>query len=101
VAEGRLGLLEAAGRFRELDQHWPALEPRRAQPGATDEERYCRVVIATVASFLDDRPQMRAAVIERLEAELRGYLERGDLRLPDKSLSDSGLDTSAPKKGGQ
>jgi hypothetical protein len=101
VVEGRLGLLEAAGRFRDLDKEWPALEPRRALRGATDEERYCRVVIATVESFLYDRPQMRTAVIERLEAELRGYLGRGDLRLPGKSPQDCGPGASAPKKGGQ
>ncbi len=86
VAEGRLGLLVAAGRFRGLDRQWPVLEPdpRRVQLGATDEEHYCRSVIAAVRTMLYERPDIDSAVIERLDAELRGYLKRSDLQLPDR-----------------
>jgi hypothetical protein len=87
VAEGRLGLLEAAARFRDLDRqppefHWEAF--RRTVPGASDEERHCREVIGFVRGLLLDQPGADAAVPYRLEAELRARLDRGDLSLPEE-----------------
>jgi hypothetical protein len=103
VAEGRLGLLEAAALFRDLDRQWPALEPdpRHAHLGITEEERYCRAVIGLVRLTLHDRAEGGAAVVERLEAELRSHLERGNLRLPAHPPADSGSGNSAPKQGGK
>jgi hypothetical protein len=100
VAEGRLGLLEAAARFRDLDRQWPATQrdPRQAHLGDTDEMHYCRAVIAVVAMILHNRPETRAAVIGRLEAELRGHLERGDLRFPEGPLPGSVAGTSTRNK---
>jgi hypothetical protein len=101
VAEGQLGLLEAAARFRDLDRRWPVLErdPRLAHLDQTDEMHYCRAVIAVVAIILDNRPETRAAVIERLEAELHGHLERGDLRFPESPLPGSAAAISTRNKG--
>jgi hypothetical protein len=101
LVEGRLGLLEAAARFRDLDRQSPALkrDPRQAHLGDTDEMHYCRAVIAVVEMILHDRPETRAAVIGRLEAELRGHQERGNLRLPEGPLPGSGAATSNPNRG--
>jgi hypothetical protein len=86
VLEGRLGLLEAAGRFRALDRQCPAYvsDPRQAHLVETEAERYCRSVIAVVRMMPHHRPDTQAGVTGRLEAELRRHLERGDLRLPEE-----------------
>jgi hypothetical protein len=85
AAEGRLTLLEAAARFRDLDagasegyrRGW-----RHTHEGASDEERYCRQVITYAGLVLHDRSDA-AAALGRLQAQLDGALSRGDLRLPD------------------
>jgi hypothetical protein len=101
VVEGRLGLLEAAARFRDLDRQWPALErdPRQAHASDTDEQYYCRAVIAVVGMILHDRPETRAVVLGCLEAELRGHLARGNLRLPEGLLPGCDAATSKTKNG--
>ena len=85
VIDGRLGLLEAARRYRDLDEqpppfYWEAF--RRTYPGASDDERHCRNVIGYVGTALQDRPDADPALVARLEAELEDLLRRGDLRLP-------------------
>jgi hypothetical protein len=85
VAAGRLGLVEAASGYRDLAADDPAFNQevfRRAYPCASDEESYCRQVIAFVRETLRDHPGADPAVVERLEAELQDRLERGDLTLP-------------------
>jgi hypothetical protein len=85
AAAGRLTLLEAAARFRDLDaaasddyrRGW-----RRSLPAASDEERYCRAVLAHVKELVRDRPD-GIRVLDRLKAELDRALARGDVRLPD------------------
>jgi hypothetical protein len=86
AAEGRLGLLEAAARFRDLDQQPPVIAPaivRRVYPGVSDEERYCRQVISHAYSAPGRRDATRAAGVARLEVELCERLNNGDLRLPE------------------
>jgi hypothetical protein len=90
VAEGRLALPDAAARFRDLDRqpppfHWAPF--RRAYPGCSDEERHCWEVIGYVQSLRDGSGR-GAAVAARLTAELRDFLDRGDLRLPDAPPAD-------------
>jgi hypothetical protein len=88
LVAGRLGLLEAAARFRELDTEVPDANPGRSHlsfPGHSDEERYCRQVIYHVQSLLDSLSQTQAATIARLQAELEGRLDKGSLHLPIQS----------------
>jgi hypothetical protein len=85
VIEGRLTLLRAAARFRDLNArppmfNWRAF--RKIYPGDSDDERHCRQVIHFVRQGAQLRPGADPAVADRLEAELGDLLERGDLRLP-------------------
>jgi hypothetical protein len=82
AAEGRLALLEAAARFAALNRsapqfNWPQF--RRAYPGASDEERFCREVIAWAEG--EAGPAGAEAARARLAGELEGGLRRG-LLLP-------------------
>jgi hypothetical protein len=85
VAEGRLGLLEAAAHFRALHGeartfHWDLY--RAYWKGGSDEERHCREVIAYVIWATRD-PEKRRRDAERLQRELQELLLRGPLRLPE------------------
>ena len=84
AAGGRLTLLEAAARFRDLDADLPE-DYRRGwrhlAEGASDEERYCRQVIGYATMALRDRSD-GPALLDRLKAQLDMALSRGDLRLP-------------------
>jgi hypothetical protein len=79
VIAGRVGLLEAARRFSDLDAAAPQFNRaafRRTWPGHTDEERYCREVMGFVRTTLSDQPDRRHLVLGQLEAELGDYLRR-------------------------
>jgi hypothetical protein len=86
LAEGRLELLEAAARLRELDRRNPEFSWelfRQQMPGSSDEERHCRQVIRLIRTLsateaYEDR-------VRHFEAELQGHIDRGTLRLPDVS----------------
>src|SRR5262249_39287585 len=85
VIGGRVSLVEGAARYRDLDEHPPAFcwrEFREVYPGASDDERHCRAVIAHVRAELPNRPGADPALVGRLETELHDLLRRGDLRLP-------------------
>jgi hypothetical protein len=75
---GELTLFEAAIRFRDLSERGPPFDWenfRRVYPGRSDEERFCRKVIAEAERSSErDAPTRRAGVLARLEAELREYL---------------------------
>jgi hypothetical protein len=86
VAGGRLGLLEAAARFRHLDRQQPPFAWaifRRHYAGASDDERHCREVINWVRALARSRGEEDAGPGGRLEAGLRDLLKRGDCRLPE------------------
>jgi hypothetical protein len=89
VLAGRLTLLQAAARFRDLNRqppefHW---ELFRAQtPGMSDDERHCRAVIDLIRR---DRT-VESAAIARLEQELEGHLRRGTLDLPESVRGTAG-----------
>jgi hypothetical protein len=91
MAEGRLTLLEAAGRCRDLDrrtEQFPWDGFRRGFRGATDDERHCREAIVM---FRVHSPLSGAATAERarqLEAEFQDHLARGTLRLPEPSATN-------------
>jgi len=85
VIAGRLPLTEAAARFRDLCSSSPYFNEERYltfNPGVSDEERYCRVLIAWVRMVLYDRPEHAREVATRLEAELAKRLLDGPLQLP-------------------
>jgi hypothetical protein len=79
VIAGRVGLVEAARRFRDLDTAAPQFNHEafcRTWPGRTDEERYCREVLGFVRTSLNDEPDRRQVVLGRLETEMGDYLRR-------------------------
>jgi hypothetical protein len=77
---GRLTLLETAAGFRAIN----AVKVKYFKPyplsfpGKTEEEQLCRQVIAYTEQHLGDDKPGRAAVLARLERELREYLECQD-----------------------
>jgi hypothetical protein len=84
VVEGRITLLEAAERFRELNESSCDFSQqmfRKIYAGASDDERYARYVIAVAESECAGDRQRARAVVTRLEAELSESLRRGTFRL--------------------
>ncbi|HEX5272847.1 MAG TPA: hypothetical protein VFW33_20255 [Gemmataceae bacterium] len=82
VRAGRLGLLEAAARVRDIQSASPYFRRdlfREGQPGETDDERFCRMVIDLSTPARGGPPD---PVVTRLEAELTQHLSRGPIRLP-------------------
>jgi hypothetical protein len=92
VAEGRLGLLEAATWFRDLDARAPNVAQKRAScfPGASEDERYCRQVVDHVQNLLESLHQDSTPTVDCLKAELEGRLKDGSLRLPPRSPANEG-----------
>jgi hypothetical protein len=89
LACGRLTLLDAAARVRDIDRacpYFPWEEFRRASPHASDEERHCREMIGQVRSMppLGDPANEDAAL--GCEAELREHIARGTLHLPEAAV---------------
>jgi hypothetical protein len=81
---GRLTLLQAAARHRDLDANLPAGQRnawRFFYDGATDEERYCRQVLDRAGMLAEGRPEGEAAVA-RLRGQLDQALADGGVRLP-------------------
>jgi hypothetical protein len=85
LVAGRLTLPEAAARFRRLDAGTPEEYRhgwRLLAQGTSDDERYCRQVIAHVGMLVLGRDDA-ADVLAGLNKQLEEALARGDLRLPD------------------
>jgi hypothetical protein len=84
VADSRLSLLDGAARLRDIHRAAPAFAWERFReryPGASDDERFCRLLIDRVAARSgQDRDRMRS-VVARLEAEVEKRLGQGALRL--------------------
>ncbi len=87
VEAGRVSLLEGAGRLRELYRGEPPsvwFNVCRRFPNASDEERYCRLLIGEVEAHAQVADRARApALVAGLEAELREHIRHGTLRLPE------------------
>jgi WD40 repeat protein len=102
VIDGRLTLLEAAARFRDLDREPPPFDRdafRCSYPGASDDELLCREVIFFVRVEQRRRPGTDAGIVARLEAELNERLGRGNLRLPATGLGGGETDVDKAKLG--
>jgi len=94
AAFGRLGLLEAAARFRALNELTSGPPPSQAflemrwwskhLPSRSEDEQLCLLVIGYVAGLSDDvLAGGSAAAVERLETEYSAALRQGDaIRLP-------------------
>jgi hypothetical protein len=85
VAQDRLTLYEGAARLRELyrgapDCLWQGVE--RRFPGASEEERLCRLLLGEIRSVEGPEREQAQAAAPRLEAELEDRLRRGTLSLP-------------------
>jgi hypothetical protein len=100
VIEGRLSLTEAAAHFRDLDEQPPPFGWRQFHelyPGASDDERHCRMVIAMVSAEVHARPGSDLAVVDRLETELQDLVGRGDIRLPRPGTAPPHSPVAAPE----
>jgi hypothetical protein len=77
LADGRLSLAQALATLRALDAQRPAHLRMRADsfPGATEEQRFARMVITQVYWHLKGQPR-QAAVLDRLEDEFQALFER-------------------------
>jgi hypothetical protein len=93
LRRGRLSLWEAAARYRVIDCRSadPARHVRLLRllfPGASDAERYCRLIIASVRNDEGD-PAANARAARRLEGKLEDRLRRpGGVRLPEVPAKD-------------
>jgi hypothetical protein len=73
VVEGRLTLQEAAGALGRMFQEapdYPWITVERRYPGASDEERCCRLLIGRIRALEGPRRERAQAVASRLEAQL-------------------------------
>jgi hypothetical protein len=85
LATGKLSLLEAAARLRDMNRSGPPSILRARQrhfPGLSEEELSCREAIGWVENWLAEDPSRDRSLIGRLEAELSEHLRRGKLVLP-------------------
>jgi hypothetical protein len=86
LLDGRLTLPEAAAWFRSVNRpSRTGVDLLARYPGASEEERLCRQVIAWAKARAESQSFSQAEVVgQRLEAELRACLEReGKVRLPE------------------
>jgi hypothetical protein len=85
LIDGRLSLLEAADRYRDLNEatgdfDWYGF--RHFYPGACDDERTCWQVITASVGVAGENTSQALAVKERLQKELDQHLQRGALCIP-------------------
>jgi hypothetical protein len=80
LAAGRLSLLQAATRFREVHQRAvPGIvEYGTSYPGNSEGERLCREVIDYTVFLFAEQPERCAALEVRLTAELQAHLDRSE-----------------------
>jgi hypothetical protein len=91
VLAGRMSLLAAAARFREIDgknPHFPKDAFKQGHAGRSDIERYCGAVIGDVRLYFLDRPERAEEEGRRLEAELEDVTQSGALHLAELEAPD-------------
>jgi hypothetical protein len=84
LADGRLTLLQAAARIRDIDQQSPDFDLERFRSyylGSSDDERHCRELIERFRSSQPPGPQTEA-LARRYEDEMHELAHHGTLRLP-------------------
>ena len=84
LVAGRVGLTEAAARFRALNAARPVYQSviRHTYGGESEAECYCRNVLDFVAADLRDDAR-RGDVLRRLTGELERLRAAGRITLPD------------------
>jgi hypothetical protein len=85
LAAGRITLLQAAARFRDINADWPEYAEvlRHRYPDASEEASISRNTIDYVCNILEDEDLVLAKGLRaRLEAELDQLRQAGTLRLP-------------------
>lgn len=85
VCEGRMTLLEAAARFRDLNTMPPAFRAEyltTAFAGGSEAERLCRHVLAFVRAELPLAASQAEEMTARFEAVLQAHIESNTLQLP-------------------
>ena len=90
LANGTLTLLEAASMTRDLhrdDAEFLTRAFRYRHPTMSDAERFCREILNYVPNRRSGGQNLDTS-FERYDAELAGHLERGTLRLIDRSSDD-------------
>ncbi len=82
LLRGELSLWEAAACFRQVEaQRPPKVRPgSEVHRGGSEDERFCRHVLAYVCVELEDSGEEGLAL--ELESELDERVRQGDLRLP-------------------
>lgn len=80
LIEGRLSLMEAIERFRQIHQRNTVVLERSlgCQTAPTDTEGLGRAVIGWVANELHDRPDLEDDISRRLESELLDVLAQNN-----------------------
>jgi hypothetical protein len=71
IIDGRLQLVEAAARFRQLNRATAV----GTTPNGESDEDLCRSIIGWVYLALSERPERAEALSEQLEAELAAHLK--------------------------
>ena len=85
VIEGRLTLLQAAEHYRDVsesaaDYDWEDFRSKTS--GASDDERYCRLVMKFVKALLERENHSQVQSLQtRLETELASIKDGGRMRL--------------------
>jgi hypothetical protein len=90
LANGTLTLLEAASKTRDLhrdDPEFLTIAFRCRHPTMSDAERYCREILNYVPNRRSGGQNLDTS-FERYDAELAEHLERGTLRLVDRSSDE-------------
>jgi hypothetical protein len=72
LIDGRLRLLDAAARFRELAR--PVQAPAESSEGHDGDEYWCRSVIGWVCLALSEQPERADPLAGKLEAELTAMI---------------------------
>lgn len=89
LTAGKISLMAAAASFRDLDMQSPNFKWetfRDAYPATTDEERFCRQVIAHIPQDVDNPNAPGNILAERFKAELQQSLSHGgSIHLPTKA----------------
>jgi hypothetical protein len=99
VIDGRMPLVEAAARFRTLNQQFPALWRQyywHSYLGRDDVERSWHEVVRCVENLLADERARCYPVLDRLQEELGRLLDRASPHSPPSGPAVGGPDLESP-----
>jgi len=86
LISGRLGLLEAAARYRDLTRQWPGFDHHLSMlafPGRPENEVWVLMLLRDARDVPSDKsPQEQQLVLTRLEADFETWMHSGAPPLP-------------------